>query len=261
MVSTAWLAFLWFRTTTQYVALSSAISSVYVYFSRPEADSVPVEKLQLLGQPFATALTSLYLHEPQLGTDGVPHRPALGDGIKISEGLFMFDLARRVQARKTMEVGLASGYSAVFFLAAVHANGGGTHVAMDPFENSAYAGVALQKVKQIGMERNFRFLEEFSYIAIPQLARKGEKFDVIFIDGNHRFDDVFVDFTLADQVCAPGGYILLHDRWMPSIQRAVSFISRNRADYRAEFFPDIPNIAVFRRVGQDKRAWNHYVPF
>ncbi|MFN7919894.1 MAG: class I SAM-dependent methyltransferase [Bryobacteraceae bacterium] len=261
LVSLGWLGLMWFLTTTHWVSLNSAISSIYIFFSRPEVDQVPVENLKPLGAPYAAALTKLYQKEPQKGTDGVMHKPMLGVGIKISEGMFMYDLARRVKARNTMEVGLASGYSPFFFLAATHANGGGTHVAMDPFQNTDFYGVGLQAVRDAGLEHDFRFMEQYSQLAIPELVKEGKKFEVIFIDGDHRFDGTIIDFSLADLACAPGCYIVLHDRWMPSVQRVVSWIRKNRPDYQPEFSSQVPNLGVFRKVGEDKRQWTHYVPF
>jgi hypothetical protein len=83
---------------------------------------------------------------------------------------------------------------------------------------------------------------------------------MIFIDGNHRFDDALVDFTLSAELCPMGGYIILDDMWMPSIRRAVSFIRSNRKDFE-ELKTPTRNVAAFRRVGEDTRAWNHYANF
>lgn len=260
-VSMAWLGLMWFRSTAVYATLNSYVSSVQLRFTRSARDQQPLQLLDRLGKPFAPALVSLYKQEPQLGVDGVRHAPKLGDGIIVEEGMFLYDLARRTNARNTLEVGFASGYSAVFLLAAGQGRSEVTHTAIDPFEKSDYHGVGIELVKSVGMENRFRFMEDFSSLAIPQLAKEKKKFDIIFIDGDHKFDSAFVDFTLADLVVEKGGYILLHDRWMSSVQSLVSFIVKNRSDYTAEFSSAAPNIAVFRKVDQDKRNWQHFVPF
>ena len=57
---------------------------------------------------------------------------------------------------------------------------------------------------------------------------KAGKFDFIFIDGNHRFDDVLVDFYLSDQLISPGGLIVFDDMWMRSVRTTINFILTNR---------------------------------
>jgi hypothetical protein len=48
--------------------------------------------------------------------------------------------------------------------------------------------------------------------------------------------------------------------WMPSIQKAVSFISSNRQDFTVVPNP-VTSLAVFRRIDTHKRKWDHFVPF
>ena len=78
--------------------------------------------------------------------------------------------------------------------------------------------------------------------------------------GDHRFDRVLFDFSLASFVCEPGGHIILDDMWMPSIQRVASFIRLNRPDF-TEVRTPVRNVAVFRMTGADTRQWDHFVPF
>jgi predicted O-methyltransferase YrrM len=95
--------------------------------------------------------------------------------------------------------------------------------------------------------------------ALSDLIRRGEKFDFIYIDGNHRFDDVIVDFYLSDQLLRLGGLIVLDDKWMPSVQTAASFILHNR-EY--EWLPQpVRNIAVFQKKRDDVRDWKHFHNF
>jgi hypothetical protein len=110
------------------------------------------------------------------------------------------------------------------------------------------------------MSDGFRFIEEKSVAALAHLADRGELFDVIFIDGNHRFDDAFVDFTVSAKVCPVDGFIIPDDMWMPAIRLTVAFIRSNRKDFE-EIKTPVTNIAAFRRIGGDAREWRHYVVF
>lgn len=47
-----------------------------------------------------------------------------------------------------------------------------------------------------------------SSVVLPQLR---ETFDLIFVDGNHRYDATKIDFENADRILAPGGIIALHN--------------------------------------------------
>jgi len=95
---------------------------------------------------------------------------------------------------------------------------------------------------------------------LPRFAAEGISFQLIFIDGQHRFDNVLVDFFLADAVCSVNGIMIFDDIWMPSIQKVVSFITKNRGDY--SYMPtDVGNAAVFRKIGRDERRWDHYADF
>jgi hypothetical protein len=46
-----------------------------------------------------------------------------------------------------------------------------------------------------------------------------------------------------------GGYVLLHDTWMRSTQLDISFIKKNRKDYR------------YQKVSEDARDGMHYKEF
>jgi predicted O-methyltransferase YrrM len=103
-------------------------------------------------------------------------------------------------------------------------------------------------------------IQELSERAAVDLTRAGRKFDVIFIDGNHRFDNVLVDFTLLANLCNAGGHVIMDDMWMKSVHTASSFIKRNRDDFALVSTP-IRNISVFKKIGEDKRPWDHFVAF
>lgn len=222
------------------------------------------ERLSKIDPAFAHALQSMYACEPQMGIDGNMHKIDCKCRISANEGMAIYELCRKVKPKSTLEIGFAYGFSTIYFLAAIKANGFGHHTAIDPYEKGMsagmYAGIGLQKIKELGMEDSFRFIEDFDFFALPDLRREKLMFDVIFIDGNHRFDDVIIDFTLSDYVCSQGGYILLDDLWMPSIQRAIAFIERNRSDYHRITSSDA-NMAIFQKTGSDDRAWNHFVSF
>jgi predicted O-methyltransferase YrrM len=196
----------------------------------------------------------------QLGEDGITHKPDARVLISPQEGMWLYNHCRRVKPQRTLEIGLAYGFSTCFLLAAHHANGTGPHVAVDPYQSVRWHGVGVQKAKSLSMERQFQWIGDISAVAVPALFKDGVTFETIFIDGDHRFDSVMLDFKLCDLVCADGGYIVLDDMWMPSVRRVVAFVERNRANYRREPTP-LKSIAAFQKLGPDERPWDHFRRF
>ena len=215
--------------------------------------------LSSLPLPFRSALLSMYNGEPQLGSDGERHNLSKIARISPEQGMWLYNLCRETKPKSTLEIGLAYGFSTVYFLAAIHGNGFGRHTAIDPFQ-SGYQGIGSRQPQTLGMVDSFLLMEERSFSALVRLAERKQMFEVIFIDGNHHFDNALVDFTLSAELCPMGGYIILDDMWMPSIRMAAAFIRSNRKDFD-ELKTPVRNIAAFRRIGQDARSWRHYVEF
>ena len=218
------------------------------------------EVLAPLDPPFRERLLSMYRGEPQLGLDGKHH--AIDPAIKISpsQGMWIYGLCLSVKPKATLEIGMCYGFSSLFFLAALAKNKSGHHTAVDPDVCKHWHGIGIAHVSALGMESVFRYIEEPSVRAGVDLMRERSNFDVIFVDGSHRFDDAMSDFYLYAPLCGIGGRIIFDDMWMPSIQSAVAFVRANRKDFVESSQPQ-GNICVFTRVGEDVREWNHFQPF
>ncbi len=133
------------------------------------------------------------------------------------------------------------------------------HLAIDPFEVSLWHGIGLVQAARVRTAAKFTWLPGYSVHALSRLIRTRESFDFIYIDGNHRFDDVLVDFYLSDQITRVGGYVIFDDSWMDSIAAVCRFIARNRA-YQA-LPQEAEGFRVFRKLRHDDRDWRHFVPF
>jgi hypothetical protein len=69
--------------------------------------------------------------------------------------------------------------------------------------------------------------DERSEVALPQLLGEGRIFDLAFVDGDHRFDGVFVDLFYLARLVRPGGAVFLDDYQLPAVERAASFFVAN----------------------------------
>jgi predicted O-methyltransferase YrrM len=214
-----------------------------------------------IGAPFVDVLCSMYASEPQLGADGKTHALDANTRITPQQGMLIHQLLRETKPENSLEIGLAFGFSTIYFLAAIQANGKGHHTSVDPFQYETWHGVGAAREQVLGIQSgSFEFCCETSIQALARFAREDRRFGVIFIDGDHKFDGVLIDFALASLVCEPGGHIILDDMWMPSIQRAASFIRRNRTDF-TEVRTQLSRVSVFRKTDSDKRSWDHFAQF
>lgn len=194
------------------------------------------------------------------GTDPAsPHRPDGITRISIAQGAALHKLVRDSKVSRSLEIGFAYGYSTVWILDALRKRDDAVHHAIDPFEATLWHGIGLVQASRVKTAAKFRWLPGYSVHALSRLIRSRESFDFIYIDGNHRFDDVLVDFYLSDQVTRVGGYIVFDDAWMDSIAAVCRFVARNRA---YEMLPqELESFRVFRKLRHDDRDWRHFVPF
>ena len=68
---------------------------------------------------------------------------------------------------------------------------------------------------------------EESQTTLPRMVSEGRRFDLAVIDGNHRFDAVFVDLYYVGRLLRPGGIVFVDDYHLPGIARAASFFVTN----------------------------------
>src|SRR5690606_35785244 len=66
-----------------------------------------------------------------------------------------------------------------------------------------------------------------SATALPGLLAEGLAADAAFVDGNHRFHEVFVDLYFLRRIVRPGGLVVLDDPAMPAVRTAARYYERN----------------------------------
>jgi predicted O-methyltransferase YrrM len=179
----------------------------------------------------------------------VPARPT---GISREDALALVGVARG--ARATLEVGMAHGLSTL----AIASGHDGAHIAVDPFQRTDWRAIGLHNVERAGLADRVTLLERRSDEALPELAAAGERFDLVLIDGLHLYDATLVDFHYADRLVTVGGRVALHDLWMPAVRAALAFVLANRAYEATDEGTD--NLVLLRKLGEDERPWDHYVP-
>jgi predicted O-methyltransferase YrrM len=158
--------------------------------------------------------------------------------IERAQGEAVRDLAIAEGAERTIEVGLALGMSALFLCQAVLPRGG-RHVSVDPFQAESWNGAGLRTLREAGVEELVEVIEEESQLALPRLSAEGREFDFAFVDGDHRFEGVFLDLYFMTRLVRPGGLVVVDDMWMPAVRTAVAYVEKNLG---ASLEPDaLPN--------------------
>lgn len=178
--------------------------------------------------------------------------------VSPEQGDLLYKIASEPNVNKSLEIGFAYGFSTVYILEALATKKNATHFAIDPFEHSCWKSVGLKIVEHLEY-KNFKWINDYSIHSLSRFIYNKSQFDLIFIDGNHRFDDILVDFYLSDQVLNEGGYLILDDMWMPSTQAVDRFILSNRSYIKIE--QPVINAAVYKKISHDSRDWNHFVDF
>jgi predicted O-methyltransferase YrrM len=186
--------------------------------------------------------------------------------VTAAEGEALREWITREGATRTIEIGLGYAISALFIGEALLANGDANarHVALDPYQATRYADCGLQFLDDAGLADLVEFHAEDSQVALPRFLTEGRSFDLAFVDGNHRFDGVFLDLVYLGRLVRPGGIVFVDDYQLPAIARAVSFCVSNLGWTSEEVSPpdDLHQWAVLRTSGvPDTRPFDYYVDF
>jgi len=163
------------------------------------------------------------------------------DRLLPREGQALRSWVMRERTGQTVEVGLGYGIATLFVCDGLLATRGpaARHVAIDPYQETRFGGCGL-------------------------VAVEGRSFDLAFVDGNHRFDAVFLDLVYLGRLVRRGGIVFVGDYQLPAIARAVSFCLTNLGWTREETGDDgdLHHWAVLRTSERaDARSFDDYVEF
>lgn len=231
-----------------------------------------VENSQILTTAAKQRLKQMYSEGTVVMADGTVEKlDRQGTGLSPQNGEFIAQLICENNCRRTLEIGLAYGFSAVYVFSAGESLGPDTHhIVIDPFQTrdsprgQNWKGIGLDTITALGWKHKLTFYEKKSLPALSNLIDDGITVDFIFIDGDHKFDATLIDFVLGDTILAVGGVVVLDDMGLPSVRKAARFIERNMPYHRLAV-PKPPlrraRMAAFRKIDVDKRDWRHFVDF
>jgi hypothetical protein len=179
---------------------------------------------------------------------------------------------------RTLEVGLSFGGSCLA-LTATHRDlqhlPRRQHIALDPFQSTVWDDCGIEATRRAALEEYLDFRPESSAIELPRLLAAGLQFGLIYIDGSHLFEDVFVDSFFSMRLLGASGVLVFDDSANTHVRKVLRFIRSNLAgsleevdlapcrldrgiSVRYRFARRLGRVQMtaFRRVGNVVRNWN-----
>ena len=163
----------------------------------------------------------------------VRSRPLDGDFERVALPAGDCDVLRDTlvahRAHVVIEIGLAYGSSALAIGEALSATGATDvrHIVIDPYQATSYDNVGWDALSAAGLADRTTLVTEASSIALARLAAEGTTADAAFVDGSHRFHEVFVDLYFLRMLVRPGGLIIVDDAAWPSVAAALRYFDLN----------------------------------
>ncbi|HIE11631.1 MAG TPA: class I SAM-dependent methyltransferase, partial [Kiritimatiellae bacterium] len=180
-------------------------------------------------------------------------RPA-SSGISARHAAALYHMVLREEPELVVETGMGQGFSTLAILCALSRTGGRL-ISIDPYEGwESGMKAALFAVERAGYAGRHRHIRRRSSEALPALLAEGTRIQMGYVDGSHRFEDVFIDFYYLDRMLVPGGVIGFDNCGWADVYRVIRFLQR-RSGYRevdAGLVPDYrarnPLRGVLRRI-------------
>ena len=149
--------------------------------------------------------------------------------IPAEQGDLLYSLVRYLRPHRTLEVGLANGFSTLHIAQALEDNQLGAHTAIDPFQSSDWDDVGLVSLQRAGLAKWVEHDPRPSHAALPAFEADDQKIQFAFVDGSHLFEYVMADFLGIDRILSVGGLIAFDDSDWPAVTSVIRFAITNRA--------------------------------
>src|SRR5262249_13052347 len=135
--------------------------------------------------------------------------------------------------------------------------------------------IGIQAVERAGLSEYVQVKEELSSLALPALVARNEQFDLIYVDGSHLFEDVFIDAYYCFRLVSKNGVVIFDDCRAVHVKKVIQFVRRNMGELFEEI--DISpfrqdqgrsikyklaralgqvQVVGFKRIGASARAWD-----
>jgi hypothetical protein len=141
------------------------------------------------------------------------------------------------------------------------------HFAIDPFQSTVWDSCGLIALERSGLTGYLDFREAYSALELPKLLKEGIRFDLVYVDGSHLFEDVFVDTYFVARLLTDGGVVAFDDSSNSHVAKVLKFVrtslskgleeldlsryrkKQERLKYRVARRLGKVQLSAFRRIG------------
>ena len=137
----------------------------------------------------------------------------------VSDKVVKYIYSKLKSGFSTIETG--SGKSTFAFLTA-----GCNHIAISP--NKLEEERIRKYCQENNIESKFKFICGSSTEELPSLVNEINHFDLIFIDGAHRYPFAEIDYHYTEKKLRVEGYLVLDDVHLPSVRNLFLFLKKEK---------------------------------
>lgn len=141
--------------------------------------------------------------------------------IRPKYGRMLFNLVRYFEPETILELGTSTGISTMYLASA---RSGANVITLEA--DSSLADLAQNNFKRLGLN-NIRLIRGRFDDNLPLLLKEISKFDLVFIDGNHRKEPVLNYFRLISANMDSSGILVLDDiHWSAEMEEAWDILKK-----------------------------------
>ena len=178
----------------------------------------------------------------------------------------------------TLEIGLAFGGSTLTF-GQSHKDLGREpskqHTAIDPAQSKYWEDAGRLILENADLMGYVEVVEAYSSQALPRFVEEGRKFQMVYVDGSHQFEDVLMDFVFTHEMLEIGGVIMFDDSTDSHVAKVLRFLEANydqiyaplsltrfrsglgaKLRYSAASYLRRSQMRAYRKLREGRQNWN-----
>jgi hypothetical protein len=189
----------------------------------------------------------------------------LGSNSTLNNLRFIQRTMRERKPARTLEVGLAFGASTLVFCSEHRGLGhepAKQHTAIDPMQPfRLYDEAGVYAVERAGLGGFLDYHPEYSEFVLPRILADGQRYDLIYIDGSHLFENVLLDAFYCARLLNDGGLIAFDDCTDRHVAKVISFIRSNLSESLREILPPDVRSSAARLIGKRQLTAFERLPY
>ncbi len=150
------------------------------------------------------------------------------EGLVCAEGLaLMYHAIRALRPATVVEIGTNKGWTSYVFASALDANGGDGQVhTVGPYDSWRFMPNFERWPEPLRQRTTFYALNSAHFF--QHAFDRRQRFDMIFVDGNHDYEFALFDIQCSARAITPGGIVFVDNMELGDVRRAVAdFLAKN----------------------------------